>query len=216
MEPKRLKKTMAIMLTVLFLVTVTAGAVSAAGIVTESNIATESNVIDANASSTKNTDFLYIGDAAGNGTVKRFNATSGNFTNTFVTEGSGGLVGPFGLVFEKNGNLLLANGEIGISGIPGDILRYNGKTGVFETALATGTYPTFTPNGIVLNNNILYAADLGDIGVPGNVSSYNEHNGKFLENFSQNVIAPINYHPRGLVFVQTVIYMYRFGIFLIH
>ncbi len=145
-------------------------------------------------------DSLYIGDAAGNGTVLQFNASSGNFTKIFVSENNGGLVGPMGLVFEENGNLLLANGMIGVSGVHGDILRFNGITGAFERALANGTGAPYSPNGIVLNHNIIYAADLGDIGVPGNVSTYNEHNGMFLGNLSQNVIPPINYHPRSLVF----------------
>ena len=41
-------------------------------------------------------DSLYIGDQAGNGTVEQFNATSGAFIKTFVSENSGGLVGPNG------------------------------------------------------------------------------------------------------------------------
>lgn len=199
-EPKRLKKTRAIMLAVLFLVTVTAGAVSAAGIATERNITTESNVVDANVLSTKSTDFLYIGDTSDN-TVKRFNETSGNFSNTFVSPGSGGLLGPSGILFEINGQLLVDNQNFGGT-TPGDILRYNGKTGVFETTLVNSTdqYPPFSPQGIVLKDFKLYVADIGDVGRPGNVSSYNEHNGKFLENLTQNAIPDTNYHPRGIVF----------------
>ena len=41
-----------------------------------------------------------------------------------------------GLVFEENGNLLLANGMIGVSGVHGDILRFNGITGAFERVIS--------------------------------------------------------------------------------
>ena len=170
---KQIKNTIAILLAFCFLLSLTATAVAA--------------------------DSLYIGDQAGNGTVEQFNATSGAFIKTFVSENSGGLVGPFGLVFENNGNLLLANGNIGLP-IPGDILRFNGITGAFERALANGTGAPYQPNGIVLKDNIIYAADLGDLGVPGNVSTYNEHNGNFLGNLNQNVIPPLSYHPRAVVF----------------
>ncbi len=86
--------------------------------------------------------------------------------------------------------------------IPGDILRFNGKTGVFETALVNyiDKNAPYAPNGIIVKDSKLYVADLGDFGIPGNVSVYNENNGMFLGNLIQNVIQPLNYHPRGILF----------------
>jgi hypothetical protein len=146
------------------------------------------------------TDFLYIGDW-GDNTVKRFNASSGNFIDNFVSSGSGGLDGPNGILFEENGNLLVSNQNVGLA-IAGQILRYNGETGVFETALVNyiDKNAPFAPQGIILIDFNLYVADLGDVGRPGNVSSYNEHNGAFLGNLTQNVIQNTAYHPRGIVF----------------
>jgi len=144
-------------------------------------------------------DSLYIGDQ-GNSTVQQFDATSGDFIKTLVSSGSGGLDGPFGLVFENSGDLLVANGNLGLP-IPGDILRFNGNTGAFEKALANGTGAPLQPNGIVLSEHMIYAANFtGDPTVPGNVSTYNEQTGTFLENLNQNVIPSINYFPRALVY----------------
>ena len=67
---KQIKNTIAILLAFCFLLSLTATAVAA--------------------------DFLYIGDQADNGTVERFNATSGAFIKTFVSANSGGLDGPNG------------------------------------------------------------------------------------------------------------------------
>lgn len=165
-------------------------------------IAAESNVVDANVLSTTTTfhgtDFLYIGDS--DSTVKRF-SDSGNFIDTFVSSGSGGLNGPMGILFEKNGQLLVSNQHVGTDEL-GDILRYNGKTGVFETSLVnyTHTIAPYAPHGIILKDSKLYVADLGDVERPGNVSVYKEQNGKFLGNLTQNVIQDIHYHPRGIVF----------------
>lgn len=176
---EHIKKALAILLAVCFLMSITAVAVSAAD---------------------KGKDFLYIGDRADD-TVKQFDANSGNFISNFVSSGSGGLHGPGGILFEKNGNFLVSNQNVNQPS-SGNILRYNGKTGVFETALTNSTdiNAPFAPRGIILNDFKLYVADIGDTGRRGNVSSYNEHNGAFLGNLAQNAIQDINYHPRGIVF----------------
>jgi hypothetical protein len=179
----QLKNTIAILLAFCFLLSITATASVAIPSITDTG-----------------KDSLYIGDQ-GDNTVKQFDAKSGNFIDNFVSSGSGGLDGPNGILFEKNGNLLVANQNIGLP-TPGDILRYNGKTGVFETALVnyTDKNAPYAPNGIIVKDSKLYVADLGNVGIPGNVSVYNESNGMFLGNLTQNVIQPINYHPRGILF----------------
>ena len=150
------------------------------------------------------TDSLYIGDW-GDHAVKRFDV-KGNFIDNFVNSGSGELKDPNGILFEKNGNLLVSDQNAALVDddpeIPGEILRYNGKTGSFETALVnySDKNAPFAPQGIILNDYKLYIADLGDIGRPGKVSYYNEHNGKFLGDLAQSAIQDENYHPRGIVF----------------
>lgn len=195
MEHDRFLKTMAIMLTVLFLVTVTTVAVSATG------TATQSNVVDTNSLSKKCTDFLYIGDR-GDDTVKRFDAKSGNFFDTFVSSNSGGLYGPGGILFDKDGYLLVSNQNVN-QPISGDILQYNGKTGVFEKELVPSTDKNapFAPRGIILKDSKLYVANIEPTGAggPGGVLSYNIKNGKFLGDFDPNVFVDPYSHPRGIV-----------------
>ncbi len=138
-------------------------------------IAEENNVVATNVLSTTTTfhgtDFLYIGDAANTGTVKQFDATTGKFIATFVSLGSGGLIGPMGILFDKNGNLLVANQNVD-QPISGEILQYNGKTGAFKKELVPSTDENApdAPHGMILKDSKLYVADMGDSGVPGNVS----------------------------------------------
>ena len=198
---KQIKKTIAILL-VFFLLSITATA-SVASQSTADTSATN-NTVASSSITDKGTDFLYIGDWGYNGdesTVKRFDANSGNVTGNFVSSGSGGLHGPNGILFEKNGNLLVSNQNINLD-ISGQILRYNGKAEVLETALVNyiDKNAPFSPEGIILNDFKLYVADLGDVGRPGNVSSYNEHNGAFLGNLDPNVFQNPVYHPHGIVF----------------
>jgi hypothetical protein len=85
-------------------------------------------------------DVLYIGDGFDN-TVKGFDADTGTpidfgngKTGIFVTNGSGGLDGPRGLIFNKNGDLVVANQNVDHN-FPGEILAYHDTTGVFLNAL---------------------------------------------------------------------------------
>jgi DNA-binding beta-propeller fold protein YncE len=147
-------------------------------------------------------DSLYIGDGSDD-TVRQFDADTGNFIGNFVSSGSGGLHGPRGLLFKENGNLLVVNQNQGQDVLPGEVLRYNGKTGVFETALVPSKDPNapYAPRGIVLKDSKLFVADMGDLGRPGKVSVFDEPSGKFLGNLDQkNAIPEANYHPRGIVF----------------
>src|SRR5262249_35597382 len=73
-------------------------------------------------------DTLYIGDGNDN-TVKRFDASTGAYEGTFVTSGSGGLLGPRGLIFGERHNLLVLNQNVFTTGIGGELLRYDSQTG---------------------------------------------------------------------------------------
>jgi streptogramin lyase len=59
--------------------------------------------------------------------VLRFNGTTGEFIDAFVSPGSGGLTGPRGLVFGPDGHLYVNCNQPG----PGSVLRYDGQTGAF-------------------------------------------------------------------------------------
>jgi len=71
---------------------------------------------------------LYVGDASDN-TVKMIDATTGASQGTLVSSGSQGLHGPRGLIFRNDGQLLVVNQNVGLP-INGEVLRYNGQTGV--------------------------------------------------------------------------------------
>ena len=59
--------------------------------------------------------------------VLRFDGTTGEFIDVFVSPGSGGLHGPRALVFGPDGNLYVNSNQPG----PGSVLRYDGTTGAF-------------------------------------------------------------------------------------
>ena len=150
----------------------------------------------------KKTDSLYIGDAKDN-TVQRYDVPTRDFGGTFVTSNSGGLNGPRGMIFDHDGNLLIANQNVD-SPVAGEILRYNGKTGAFMGALVPSSDPDapFAPRGIVLGtDNTLYVADFiaGDNVGAGRVARYDGASGVFLGNLDATGYAG-PYHPRGLVF----------------
>src|SRR2546422_1012284 len=85
----------------------------------------------------------------GNSSVMEYNGTTGAFITTFVPPGSGGLNGPFGLVFGPNGNLFVSSYFNNFS-----VPEYNGTTGApmgyFVSPGSGGlSYPidlTFGPN----------------------------------------------------------------------
>ncbi len=78
------------------------------------------------------TDSLYISDS-GDDTVKRFDAKTGEYLGAFIAPGSGGLLGPRGLIFTR-GRLHLVNQNV-FQPFAGEILRYERNTGAFLDAL---------------------------------------------------------------------------------
>jgi DNA-binding beta-propeller fold protein YncE len=147
---------------------------------------------------------LYIGDV-GDNSVKRFDAASGAFVDTFVAPGAGGLAGPMGLFF-RGGRLLLVNQNIGQPN-NGEVLRFDRQNGAFIDRLVAGNSPDapFAPRGMVRGaaGNVLYVADIGtasgDCSSEGRVARYNGGDGRFLGDLDRRGFA-FEFHPRGAVF----------------
>ena len=153
-------------------------------------------------------DSLYIGDA-GDNTVKRFNAETGEYLGAFVTEGSGGLDGPKGLIFTL-GQLFLVNQNVD-QDFAGEILRYRRGTGAFLNPLVPcnpllsrpcSPDAPFQPRGMVRGFlPTVYVADAGDFSVnhPGRVAQFNAIKGTFIRNLDDPGLTR-GFFPRGIVF----------------
>ena len=80
---------------------------------------------------------LFLADYSLN-SVERYDASTGAFISTFVAPGLGGLSRPRDLMFGPDGNLYVSSpGDAGGNGLR-SVLRYNGTTGAFMGAFATG------------------------------------------------------------------------------
>jgi streptogramin lyase len=76
---------------------------------------------------------LYVADFD-HGSVLRVNGTTGEFMDTFVSPGSGGLSGTTGLLFGPDNNLYAGSGD------NNSVLRYDGTTGAFiDTFIQPGS-----------------------------------------------------------------------------
>jgi glucose/arabinose dehydrogenase len=154
----------------------------------------------------KAADFLYIGDGNDN-TVKRFDAKTGKFLGVFVTSTSSGtqpgqpIIGPRGLIFNRQGNLVLANQNVGQTQ-NGTILSYSGTTGAFLGALVPFTDPNspVAPRGIVLGGNLFVASEEGeDAANDGKLRAYTK-DGRFISELSGPPgFVGGNFHPRAVV-----------------
>lgn len=113
-----------------------------------------------------------LGDGT-NGSVMRFNATTGQFIDTMVPAGSHGLRGPVGLALAPDGNLLVSGHD------SSNILKFNPSTGAFiSTFVATGYGGIEEPIDITLDkdNGNLYVANRGD----NSVLEYDGTTGAFI------------------------------------
>lgn len=142
-------------------------------------------------------DYLYVGDDSDN-TVKRFDAITGGFLGTFA---KGHIKGPRGLLFDREGNLLVSNQNVD-KNKNGNILKFDGQTGKFlkELVPSNSNNAPFAPRGIILSSdNILYVADFQDPnGNPGEVRAYNGITGVFLGVLDHSGYDG-EFYPRGLV-----------------
>ena len=132
--------------------------------------------------------------------VLEYNGVTGAFEDVFVPSGSGGLNGPYELVFGPNGNLFV--------GDPGrGVLEYNGKTGAFVTSFVPAgsaglNYPyglAFGPNGNLFVSS-RFSYNTGN-GLLGQVLEFNGATGAPLGTgiFVQGSVAGLN-DPIGLTF----------------
>ncbi|MDC0666347.1 hypothetical protein [Nannocystis radixulma] len=153
-------------------------------------------------------DSLYAADPSDN-TVKRFDADTGAFQGVFVRKGNSPLKGPRGLIFDSDGDLLIANQNVGANK-SGSILRHDGTTGEFLGELVAHNDPDapFAPDGIILADDVLFVADQATVGKnnpPGRLLAYTE-DGVFLSDISPDPVTEFpgafstdEFHPRGLV-----------------
>jgi DNA-binding beta-propeller fold protein YncE len=154
-------------------------------------------------------DSLYIGDGDDN-SVKRFDAATGAYLGTFVAPGSGGLLGPRGLIFTR-GRLYVANQNVDQE-FGGEILRYRRSDGQFVDALvpcnpnppldrACDPNAPFAPRGLIRGLlPTVYVADLGDFAAhPGAVKQYDAEIGHFISDLDSTGFSAA-FFPRGLVF----------------
>jgi sugar lactone lactonase YvrE len=120
---------------------------------------------------------LYV--AAGHqGAIYRYDGTTGAFKGVFVTEASGGLDAPAGMVFGADGNLYVASGNWFTSSngpfyngdFPlGAVLRFEGPSGKNPGALL-GTFVAGGSGGLANPSGILFGPD-GDLYVASSVES---------------------------------------------
>ena len=116
---------------------------------------------------------VYVSCPNSNG-IHRFDA-SGFPLGFFVIQGSGGLTSPRGLVF-------LANGDLVVASLTGEVLRYDGTTGAFlEVFIDTGGNGggPIDPYGMAVQNGRLYIASF----FPSEVREFDAATGDYLQTF---------------------------------
>ncbi len=157
-------------------------------------------------------DSLYVGDQSDN-TVKRFDADTGAFQGAFVNKGNSPIKGPRGLIFNLDGDLLIANQNAGANK-SGEILKHRGTTGEFLGALVPHNDPNapFALSGIVLRivpgADVLFVADQSSVGKnnpPGRLLAYTG-NGVLFADLTPDPVTQFpgafstdEFHPRGVV-----------------
>ncbi|NES70747.1 MAG: hypothetical protein F6K24_38805 [Okeania sp. SIO2D1] len=121
---------------------------------------------------------LYVG-SFNNDSVLRFDSKTGEFIDTFITEGAGGLDGPVALTFSPNDNNLYI-----ISFLSRNVLRYDGQTGVFiDEFIPTESGNLFFPQDLVFGPDTnLYLSNTG----ADSINQYDGVTGEFLEEFIPN------------------------------
>lgn len=154
------------------------------------------------------TDSLYVGDAADN-TVKRFDASSGQFLGAFVKRSLAGLHGPRGLILDAANNLTIVDQNAATS-TPGEVLQY-GPTGALSARIVphSDQHAPAVPRGMILWRDHLFVAEF--IGeprqnkppTPGRLLKYTSA-GNFVADLTPATnLFPgslkAEFHPRGVV-----------------
>jgi sugar lactone lactonase YvrE len=133
---------------------------------------------------------LYVSTVLG-GTVLRFNGVTGEFIDTFIPAGSGGLQLPLVLLF-RGGYLYV--GDTGA----GAIRRYNASTGAYvdnfvpDNSQGLGIFGDVQHFAFGPDHNLYIAAEFS-----GRVLRYNGTTGAFIDEF---VPASAGFLPSGLTF----------------
>jgi hypothetical protein len=103
-------------------------------------------------------DFLDVGDG-GDNTIKRFDATTGEFLGVFGGQSGNLLRGPRGLVIDALSNLWVADQNV-LTSKSGAILRYSPLGDmVGALVLSSDKDAPAAPRGMILLNSFLYVAD---------------------------------------------------------
>jgi len=121
--------------------------------------------------------------------VSRYDGITGEYLGDFISQGYGGLDGPWGLTFGPDGHLYVASGETD------NILRYNGKTGEFIDELVTsGSGNLHCPRTIMFGpDRNLYVADE----CINTIFRYDGQTGDFIDIFTTGYTL---YGPFGMAF----------------
>jgi DNA-binding beta-propeller fold protein YncE len=98
---------------------------------------------------------LYVSDED-NDRVLRYDGETGEFLETFVESGSGGLGSPFGLVFGPDGNLYVA--DSGVFGGTPSVLRFQGPKGKSPGAFLDAFVPAGS-GGLMQPLGLLFGPD---------------------------------------------------------
>jgi hypothetical protein len=132
---------------------------------------------------------LFVSSAHTN-QVLEYNGTTGAFDTAFVSVGSGGLVGPNGLVFGPNGDLFVSGGN-------SQVLEYNGTTGTFDK-----TFVSMSSGGLNSSRDLVFGPN-GDLFVSSEftnqVLEYDGTTGAFDKAFVAMGSGGLSF-PQGLVF----------------
>lgn len=130
-------------------------------------------VIPASSEAKPQNDFLITSPRSD--TIERFDATTGEYLGSFVTEGSGGLDLPGGVAVGPDDNVYVT------SGLTGEVLRYDGQTGGFIDVFASGNGMTAT-NNIRFHQDFMYVGQFAS-GSNGVIKRFNAITGAFVDDF---------------------------------
>ncbi len=114
---------------------------------------------------------LYVG-SFNNNSVLRFDGETGDFIDTFIQEGSGGLDGPVGLTFGPQKPNLYVTSIFTDSTPPGQVLQYKGSSGEF--------IKTFTPNfpSLIFSQDLAFGPNSNLYVTNAGLDTIEEYNGQ--------------------------------------